>query len=159
MIFEGSIASNIRQGKDKATLDEMKIAAKAAAAEEFINNESDKYESPVQQGGTNFSGGQKQRLSIARALVRNPKILILDDSTSAVDAKTESLIKNNLREIKATTIIIVAQKISSIMDCDKIIVIDNKGRVDAFGTHDEILNSSEVYREIYESQVGSVRYE
>ena len=159
VIFEGSIASNILQGKADATLEEMQAAARAAAAEEFINGEPLGYDAPVQQNGTNLSGGQKQRLSITRALVRKPKILILDDSTSAVDAKTEALIKENLRNIKGTTVIIVAQKISSIMDCDKIVVLDTNGRVDAYGKHDDILNKSTVYQEIYQSQIGGVVYE
>lgn len=159
VIFEGTIASNIRQGKADATYEEMKEAAIAAAADEFISNEAEGYDSTVQQNGTNLSGGQRQRLSIARALVRKPKILILDDSTSAVDAKTEAVIKSNLRKISGTTIIIVSQKISSIIDCDKIIVIDNNGRIDAYGKHVDIINTSEVYKEIYLSQVGSVSYE
>jgi ATP-binding cassette subfamily B protein len=159
VIFEGTIASNILQGRDDASYEEMQAAARAAAAEEFINNEALGYDAPVQQNGTNLSGGQKQRLSITRALVRKPKILILDDSTSAVDAKTEALIKENLRNIKGTTVIIVAQKISSIMDCDKIVVLDNNGRVDAYGNHDDIINKSTVYQEIYQSQLGGVVYE
>jgi len=159
IIFEGTIASNIRQGKINATEAEVETAASIAVASEFIENESEKYNAPVQQNGTNLSGGQRQRLSIARALVRKPKILILDDSSSAVDAKTEALIKNNLKQIKDTTIIIVAQKISSIIDCDKIIVIDSNGQIDAFGNHNDIIKTSIVYQEIYNSQAGSMNYE
>lgn len=159
VIFEGTIASNILQGKGDATIEELEQAAKDAAAYEFISNEPEGFNAPVQQNGTNLSGGQRQRLSISRALVRKPKILILDDSTSAVDAKTEAEIKKNLRTIKGTTVLIVAQKISSIMDCDKIIVIDTNGRIDGFGSHDEIIASSKIYQEIYQSQKGSVSYE
>ena len=134
----------------------MREAAITAAANEFIESENEKYDAPLQQNGTNLSGGQRQRLSIARALIRKPKILILDDSSSAVDAKTEAIIKNNLNKIKDTTIIIVAQKISSIIDCDRIIVIDSNGQIDAFGKHDDIINTSIVYQEIYNSQAGSM---
>ncbi|HHU55235.1 MAG TPA: ABC transporter ATP-binding protein [Acholeplasmataceae bacterium] len=154
IIFEGTIAENIRQGKDDATLEEMEEAAKLAAAKEFIDASEDKFNTLVTQKGTSLSGGQRQRLQLTRALVRKPKILILDDSTSAVDANTEAIIKENLRTIKRTTKIIVAQKISSIIDCDKIICLSNNGTIDGFGNHEELLKTSNVYKEIYQSQFG-----
>lgn len=154
IIFQGTFASNIRQGKDDATIEEIQQAAQFAIASEFIESSSDGYDSTVSQGGANLSGGQKQRLSLARAIVRKPKILILDDSTSAVDATTEVKIKENIRRIQGITTIIVAQKISSIMDCDQIIVLNNKGHIDGYGTHQELLESSKVYQEIYQSQFG-----
>lgn len=156
IIFQGTFASNIRQGKDDATIEEIQQAAQFAIASEFIESSSDGYDSTVSQGGANLSGGQKQRLSLARAIVRKPKILILDDSTSAVDATTEVKIKENIRRIQGITTIIVAQKISSIMDCDQIIVLNNKGHIDGYGTHQELLESSKVYQEIYQSQFGGV---
>jgi ATP-binding cassette subfamily B protein len=154
IIFEGTFATNIKQGNENATEEELKAAAKFAMATEFIENSIDGYNTHINQAGTNLSGGQKQRLSIARAIIRKPKILILDDSTSAVDAKTEFQIKSNLRTIKDMTVVIVAQKISSIIECDKIIVINNNGRIDGYGSHKELIKTSKVYQEIYASQYG-----
>lgn len=159
IIFEGTIGDNIRQGKNDATIEEMEEASRLSAAYEFIESTPNKFDTLITQRGTSLSGGQKQRLSLARALVRKPKILILDDSTSAVDANTEAQIKNNLRTIKDTTVIIVAQKISSIIDCDKIIVLSNTGTIDGFGKHEELLKTSSVYQEIYQSQFGGVKNE
>lgn len=154
IIFLGTIESNIRQGKDDANIDEIELAAKDAVADEFIEKLDGKYQATIHQGGANLSGGQKQRLALARALIRKPKILILDDSTSAVDAKSEALIKANLLENKNQTTIIVAQKISSIQNCDQIIVLDNSGQIDGFGDHLSLLKNSKVYQEIYTSQFG-----
>lgn len=154
IIFSGTIKDNIIQGKTDASFDEIKHAASIASIDEYISSLPDGYNTHVNQGGTSLSGGQKQRISIARGLIRNPKILILDDSTSAVDANTEEAIKKNLREIKNSTIIIVAQKISSIIDCDKIIVLANDGAVDGYDTHENLLKNSKVYQEIYLSQLG-----
>lgn len=157
IIFEGTIKSNILQGKENASLEELEEAAKNAVADEYINRFEKKFDTKVTQEGASLSGGQRQRLSLARAFVRKPKILILDDSTSAVDAKSEALIKENIKKLsKNMTTIIVAQKISSISDCDNIIVLDNKGQVDGFGPHSQLLQSSEVYKEIYQSQFGGV---
>lgn len=154
ILFEGTIESNIRQGKEDATESDMIQAANLAQASEFIEASPDRFQTQVTQSGTNLSGGQRQRLSLARALVRDPKILILDDSTSAVDATTESHIKANLRLLTNKTILIVAQKISSVKDCDKIIVINNNGEIDGYDTHQALLTSSKVYQEIYQSQFG-----
>lgn len=154
ILFEGTIESNIRQGKEGATESDMIQAANLAQASEFIDASPDRFQTQVTQSGTNLSGGQRQRLSLARALVRDPKILILDDSTSAVDATTESHIKANLRSLTNKTILIVAQKISSVKDCDKIIVINNNGEIDGYDTHQALLTSSKVYQEIYQSQFG-----
>ncbi|MCK9536592.1 MAG: ABC transporter ATP-binding protein/permease [Bacilli bacterium] len=154
IIFSGTITDNIRQGKEDANLEEIEQAARFAAADEFIYKTEKEFNNEVTQGGTNLSGGQRQRLSLARALIREPKIIILDDSTSAVDAKSEAKIKDNVYSSKKQTTIIIAQKISSIRNCDKIIVLDNSGRLDGFGTHKELLKESEVYREIYNSQFG-----
>jgi len=126
---------------------------KLAQADEFINSFPDKYDTHIEQGGTNVSGGQRQRLCIARALLKKPKILILDDSTSAVDTKTDSLIRKAFKEeIPNTTKIIIAQRIASVQDADKIIVLDN-GNLNGFGTHEELMKNNEIYREVYESQV------
>lgn len=154
IIFSGTIESNIRQGKMDATLDEVKEAARLAVAKEYIEKFEQGYNTPVNQRGTNLSGGQKQRLALARALVRKPKILILDDCTSAVDAKSEAQIKENLKSLKDLTVLIIAQKISSIKDADYIIVLNNTGELDGFGTHEELLKTSKVYQEIYNSQLG-----
>ena len=154
IIFSGTILDNIKQGNEMATIDEVNEAAALACALEFIDSMPEKYNTRITQGGTSLSGGQRQRISIARGLVRKPKVLILDDSTSAVDAKTEKKIKQNLRTITGTTKIIVAQKISSIIDCDRIIVLGNGGYIDGFDTHKELLKSSKVYKEIYASQYG-----
>ena len=125
---------------------------KLAQADEFIQTFPDKYDTYIEQGGTNVSGGQKQRLCIARALLKKPKILIMDDSTSAVDTKTDALIRQAMREeIPDTTKFIIAQRISSVQDADLILVMEN-GRIDASGTHEELLKSSDIYREVYDSQ-------
>ncbi len=151
-LFSGSIKENLRWGNENATDEELIHACKLAQADEFIQAFPQGYDTYIEQGGSNVSGGQKQRLCIARALLKKPKILILDDSTSAVDTKTDSLIRKAFREeIPDTTKFIIAQRISSIEDADKIIVMNN-GEINAFGTHEELLKSSEIYREVYESQ-------
>ena len=128
-------------------------ACKLAQADDFIQGFPDKYDTYIEEGGTNVSGGQKQRLCIARALLKKPKILILDDSTSAVDTKTDSLIRKSFREkIPNTTKIIIAQRISSVEDCDKILVLDH-GEINGLGTHEELLKSNEIYKDVYESQM------
>ena len=152
LLFKGTINENLRWGKEDATDEDIKHACKLACADEFIESFPDKYETKIAQGGTNVSGGQKQRLCIARALLKNPKILILDDSTSAVDTKTDSIIRKGFKEfIPETTKIIIAQRISSIQDSDLIIIMDN-GRIEASGTHDELLKDNKIYQEIYYSQ-------
>ena len=129
-------------------------ACKLACADEFIERMPDKYETYIEQGGTNVSGGQKQRLCIARALVKKPKILILDDSTSAVDTATDAKIRKAFaEEIPGTTKLIIAQRISSVMNADRIIVMED-GKINGFGTHDELLKNNEIYRDVYESQTG-----
>lgn len=155
-MFSGSIEENLRYGKEDASNDELEVAASSACATEFINKLEDSYQYHLTQGATNLSGGQKQRVSIARALVRKPSILILDDSTSAVDAKSESNIQSALRtEYKGTTTLLIASKISSIIDADKILVLDN-GELVGDGTHEELLEQCEVYKEIYLSQGGNL---
>lgn len=155
ILFSGTIAQNLKHGKGDATLDDMKRASKIAQASEFIEKMSDVYDSNVEERATNFSGGQKQRMSIARGVIGNPKILILDDSTSALDAKSEKLVQQALAgELADTTKIIIAQKISSVVHADKILVLDD-GKLIGVGTHKELLESSEVYREIYNTQKGS----
>lgn len=153
VLFSGTIKDNLRWGNKDASDEEMIAACKQAQADEFIDNLPNKYDTFIEQGGTNVSGGQKQRLCIARALLKKPKILILDDSTSAVDTKTDALIRKALKEtIPNTTKIIIAQRISSVQDADKIIVL-NDGKISGFGTHEELLNSNDIYREVYEYQV------
>ncbi|MFR4998659.1 MAG: ABC transporter ATP-binding protein, partial [Clostridium paraputrificum] len=153
-LFSGTVKSNIVQGDLDAVEDDITRAAKIAQAKEFIDRLPENYESIVYQRGNNLSGGQKQRISIARGLVGNPKILILDDSTSALDAKSESLVKKALnRELKNTTTIMVAQKISSIIDADKIVLID-QGQILAVGSHEELMNNSVHYKNIYNTQLG-----
>ena len=153
VLFSGTIKENLRGGKKDAADEEIITACREAQADEFIENFSDKYDTFIEQGGTNVSGGQKQRLCIARALLKKPKILILDDSTSAVDTKTDALIRKAFKEsIPDTTKLIIAQRISSVEDADRIIVL-NDGKIDGFGTHQELLNSNDIYREVYESQV------
>ena len=153
VLFSGSIKENLKWGNKNATDDEIIKACQLAQADGFINEFPDKYDTHIEQGGTNVSGGQRQRLCIARALLKKPKILILDDSTSAVDTKTDSLIRKAFKEeIPNTTKIIIAQRIASVQDADKIIVLDN-GTLNAVGTHKELLKTNEIYKEVYESQV------
>ncbi len=152
LLFKGTITENLKWGNENATDEEIKHACHLACADEFIEQFPDKYNTMITQGGTNVSGGQKQRLCIARALLKNPKILILDDSTSAVDTKTDAVIRKGFKEfIPETTKIIIAQRISSIQDADMIIIMDN-GRTEAIGTHDELLKNDTIYQEIYYSQ-------
>ncbi|KGM36701.1 Lipid A export ATP-binding/permease protein MsbA [Streptococcus sinensis] len=154
ILFKGTIADNLRQGKLNASLPEMKRAAQIAQASEFINRMEDTFESEVEERGNNFSGGQKQRISIARGVVNNPNILILDDSTSALDAKSEKLVQEALnKELKGSTTIIIAQKISSVVHADKILVLD-QGQLIGQGTHSELVATNKIYREIYETQKG-----
>ena len=152
VLFSGTIKDNLRWGKEDATDEEMRHVCKLAQADEFIQTFPDGYDTYIEQGGTNVSGGQKQRLCIARALLKKPKILILDDSTSAVDTKTDALIRMAFREeIPNTTKIIIAQRISSVEDADLILVLDD-GKINGMGTHQELLANNEIYREVYESQ-------
>ena len=152
MLFSGTIADNVRWGDKDATLEEIREVCRLACAEEFIDQLPDGYDTWIEQGGTNVSGGQKQRLCIARALLKRPKILILDDSTSAVDTRTDALIRKAMRTyIPETTKIIIAQRTSSVEDADRIIVMDG-GRIDAIGTSEELLRTNRIYREVYLSQ-------
>ena len=152
-LFSGTIKDNIRWGNLQATDEEIVEVCKLAQADEFISTFPDGYNTKIEQGGSNVSGGQKQRLCIARALLKKPKILILDDSTSAVDTKTDKLIRTAFNEkIPNTTKIIIAQRISSVQDADKIIVMSN-GRIQAVGNHEELLKTNAVYKEIYDSQM------
>lgn len=154
VLFSGTIADNLRQGKGDATVSEMERAARIAQASEFISRMDLAFESPVEERGTNFSGGQKQRMSIARGIVSNPRILIFDDSTSALDAKSERLVQEALnKDLKGTTTIIIAQKISSVVHADKILVLD-QGRLIGQGKHADLVATNQVYREIYETQKG-----
>ena len=153
VLFSGTINENLRWGDKEATEEEIITACKQAQGDEFVQTFHKKYETYIEQGGTNVSGGQKQRLCIARALLKKPKILILDDSTSAVDTKTDALIRKAFKEdIPDTTKIIIAQRISSVQDADKIIVL-NDGKIDGIGNHEELLKDNSIYREVYESQV------
>ena len=153
VLFSGSIRENLKWGDENATDEEIKFAAKQACADEFIQNLPGGYDYDLGQGGVNVSGGQKQRLCIARALLKKPKVIIFDDSTSAVDTKTDAMIRSALRQhAPETTKIIIAQRIASVQDADKIIVLD-EGRIDRIGTHEELLKNNEIYREVYESQM------
>ena len=152
VLFSGSIKKNLRWGNEQASDEELVRVCRLAQADDFIQSFPDKYDTFIEQGGTNVSGGQKQRLCIARALLKKPKILILDDSTSAVDTKTDALIRKAFREeIPDTTKLIIAQRVSSVQDADKIVIM-NDGAIDAVGTHEELLKTCPVYREVYESQ-------
>ena len=152
VLFSGTILDNLRWGKEDATYEECVRACRLACADEFIQKFPDGYETHIEQGGTNVSGGQKQRLCIARALLKNPKILILDDSTSAVDTATDAKIRKAFaEEIPNITKFIIAQRISSIQSADRIIVMED-GEIHGFGTHEELLAGNEIYREVYESQ-------
>lgn len=154
LLFSGTIAENLRWGDENATDEELVKACELAQVHDYLEASPDGYDKFIEQGGTNVSGGQKQRLCIARALLKKPKILILDDSTSAVDTKTDSLIRKGFKEyIPTTTKIIIAQRINSVMDADMIIVMDN-GKINAIGTHDELLKSCDIYREVYEQQTN-----
>ena len=152
LLFAGTIADNLRWGNKNASMDDIIAASKIAQAHDFVDAFPEGYETYIEQGGSNVSGGQKQRLCIARALLKKPKILILDDSTSAVDTKTDALIREGFRQyLPDTTKIIIAQRISSVQDADLIIVMDN-GKISAQGTHDQLLETSDIYREVYEQQ-------
>ena len=154
VLFSGSIYDNLRWGDANATEEECQEACRMACADEFIERFPDGYNTHIEQGGTNVSGGQKQRLCIARALLKKPKVLILDDSTSAVDTATDAKIRTSLRQtIPGTTKLIIAQRISSVMDADRIIVL-NDGKLDGFGTHEELLATNEIYRDVYDSQTN-----
>ena len=154
VLFSGTILDNLRWGNEQATLEECKHACKLACADTFIEQLPDKYDTVIDQGGTNVSGGQKQRICIARALLKKPKVLILDDSTSAVDTATDARIRNAfISEIPGTTKLIIAQRISSVEDADRVLVMD-EGRVDAFDTPNNLLKTNAIYQEIYASQVN-----
>lgn len=153
VLFSGTLRDNMKWGNPDVTDEQIAEALEIASATDFVNGFADGYDHYIEQGGSNLSGGQKQRLCIARALIKNPKILILDDSTSAVDTATDRKIKQGLRETKAsTTKLIIAQRISSVQDADKIIVIDN-GKINGVGTHDELMETNTIYQEVYQSQV------
>jgi ATP-binding cassette subfamily B protein len=153
VLFSGTIAENLRWGDENATDEDLKLAAKQACADEFIDRLPGGYNYDLGQGGVNVSGGQKQRLCIARAMLKKPKVIIFDDSTSAVDTKTDALIREALKKhAPETTKIIIAQRIASVQDADKIIVLD-EGRISGIGTHEELMKNNEIYREVYESQV------
>lgn len=154
LLFTGTIAENIRFGKEDATQEDIEHAARIAQAEDFISKMENGYESEISQGGSNVSGGQKQRLSIARALVRKPDIYIFDDSFSALDYKTDASLRAALKEeTKDATMLLVAQRVSTVVDADRIIVLD-KGEIAGIGTHKELLEENEVYREIVKSQLS-----
>ena len=154
VLFSGTIYENLRWGDEHATDEECRRACRLACADEFIDKMPDGYNTYIEQGGSNVSGGQKQRLCIARALLKKPKILILDDSTSAVDTATDAKIRRAFaEEIPDTTKIIIAQRVASVAQADRIIVMDD-GQVNGFGTHEELLETNEIYREVYQSQTS-----
>jgi ATP-binding cassette subfamily B protein len=153
LLFTGTILDNLRWGNENASFDEIVSCSKIAMADDFIKTFKDGYDTYLGQGGVNLSGGQKQRISIARALVKNPELLILDDATSSVDLITERKIKERLKNSLSTTTILIAQRITSVMDAENIIVLDD-GKIEAIGTHDYLLDHSEIYKSIYISQLG-----
>lgn len=156
VLFSGTIADNLRWGNENATDEELVRVCKVAQAHDFIMSFPDGYQTVLGQGGVNVSGGQKQRLCIARALLKNPKIIILDDSTSAIDTATELRFRKAFREnYRETTILMIAQRVQSIKDSDRILVM-NEGKIDAFGTHDELIETNTIYREVFESQQKGV---
>jgi ATP-binding cassette subfamily B protein len=156
VLFSGTIAENLRWGNKDASLEELKEACKIACADEFIDRFKDGYDTHIEQGGTNVSGGQKQRLCIARALLKKPKILILDDSTSAVDTKTDSVIRKGFKDyLPNTTKIIIAQRLSSVENADLVIVLDG-GKINGIGTNEELLKTNEIYQEVYNIQNKNV---
>ena len=151
-LFSGTIRENLRWGREDATDQEMEEACRMACADEFISRMPDGYDTHIEQGGTNVSGGQKQRLCIARAILRRPRVLILDDSTSAVDTATDARIRAALRQaLPGSTKLIIAQRISSVMDADLIVVLDD-GKISGAGTHDQLMASNRIYQEVYKSQ-------
>ena len=155
-LFSGTIRDNLRWGDENATDQEMEAACRMACADEFISRMPDGYDTRIEQGGTNVSGGQKQRLCIARAILRKPKVLILDDSTSAVDTATDAKIRAALKEaLPGSTKLIIAQRISSVMDADMILVLDD-GKISGIGTHEQLMASNQIYREVYQSQQEGV---
>ena len=159
VLFSGTILDNLRWGKEDATEEECREACEIACADEFIQNFPDKYETWIEQGGANVSGGQRQRLCIARALMKSPKILILDDSTSAVDTATDAKLRAALTErVPGMTTLIIAQRVASVMNADRIIVMDD-GRVDAFDTHEALLETNEIYRDIYQTQTNGADFD
>ena len=155
-LFSGTIRDNLRWGDENATDQEMEAACRMACADEFISRMPDGYDTRIEQGGTNVSGGQKQRLCIARAILRKPKVLILDDSTSAVDTATDAKIRAALKEaLPGSTKLIIAQRISSVMDADVILVLDD-GKISGMGTHEQLMASNQIYWEVYQSQQEGV---
>ena len=155
-LFSGTIRDNLRWGDENTTDQEMEAACRMACADEFISRMPDGYDTRIEQGGTNVSGGQKQRLCIARAILRKPKVLILDDSTSAVDTATDAKIRAALKEaLPGSTKLIIAQRISSVMDADVILVLDD-GKISGMGTHEQLMASNQIYREVYQSQQEGV---
>ena len=159
VLFSGTILDNLRWGNENATEEECREACEIACADEFIQQFPEKYNTWIEQGGSNVSGGQRQRLCIARALMKSPKILILDDSTSAVDTATDAKLRAALTErVPGMTTIIIAQRVASVMNADRIIVMDN-GKVDAFDTHEELLKTNEIYRDIYETQTNGADFD